>query len=52
MQETLFKNTPNLNVVEGSVDDILLDHNNQCTGVILGSVIHFICNCLKSIIIF
>lgn len=42
MQEELFNNTPNLNVIEGSVDNILLDNNNQCTGVLLGSLIHFL----------
>lgn len=36
MQEELFENTPNLNVMEGSVDDILLDNNNKCTGILLG----------------
>lgn len=36
MQAELFENTPNLNVVEGSVDNILLDDNNQCTAVLLG----------------
>lgn len=57
MQEELFKNTPNLNVIEGSVDNILLDNNNQCRGVILGSMIQCIFNYLnihfkkKSIII-
>ncbi|XP_025416283.1 protein MTO1 homolog, mitochondrial isoform X2 [Sipha flava] len=35
MQEELFKNTPNLKVIEGSVNNILLDNNNQCTGVLL-----------------
>lgn len=41
MQEELFKNTPNLNIIEGSVDNILLDINNQCTGVLLGYLIYF-----------
>lgn len=36
MQFELFENTLNLNVIEGSVEDILLDNNNQCTGVKLG----------------
>lgn len=36
IQAELFENTPNLDVVEGSVDDILLDKDNQCTGVLLG----------------
>lgn len=36
MQAELFKNTPNLSVIEGSVDNILLNENNQCTGVLLG----------------
>lgn len=36
MQTELFENTPNLNVIEGSVEDLLLDCNNQCTGVLLG----------------
>jgi len=36
MQAELFENTPNLNIIEGSVDNILLDNNNQCTGVLLG----------------
>jgi hypothetical protein len=40
MQEELFKNTPNLKVIEGSVNNILLDNNNQCTGVLLGSWIY------------
>lgn len=37
MQVELFKNTPNLSVIEGSVDNILLDDNNQCTGILLGT---------------
>lgn len=36
MQTELFENTPNLDVIEGSVEDIILDDNNQCTGVLLG----------------
>lgn len=42
MQTQLFKNTPNLNVIEGSVDDVLLDENNKCTGVLLGTVYIYI----------
>lgn len=42
MQAEIFENTPNLNVIEGSVDDILLDNKNQCTGVLLGSIIYII----------
>jgi len=38
MQAELFENTPNLDIIEGSVDNILLDNNNQCTGVLLGSI--------------
>lgn len=38
MQEELFENTPNLDIIEGSVDNILLNNNNQCTGVLLGSI--------------
>jgi len=41
MQAELFENTPNLNIIEGSVDDILLDNNNQCTGVLLGNIIYY-----------
>lgn len=36
MQFELFENTLNLDVIEGSVEDILLDNSNQCTGVKLG----------------
>jgi len=39
MQAELFQNTPNLNVIEGCVDDIMLDDNNQCIGVSLGNMI-------------
>lgn len=35
MQAELFENTPNLDIIEGSVNNILLDNNNQCTGVLL-----------------
>jgi len=38
MQAELFENTPNLDVIEGSVDDILLNNNNKCTGVLLGII--------------
>lgn len=41
MQTKLFENTPNLSVIEGSVDNILLGDNNQCTGVLLG--IYILC---------
>lgn len=39
MQKELFENTPNLSVVEGSVDDILLSCDNRCTGVLLGNTV-------------
>lgn len=49
MQMELFENTPNLTIVEGSVDNITLDDSNRCTGVLLGSIlfiirVHYICN--------
>lgn len=36
MQSELFENTPNLDVIEGSVEDILLNSDNQCSKVLLG----------------
>jgi len=42
MQAQLFENTPNLDIIEGSVDNILLDSDNQCTGVLLGSTIYYV----------
>ncbi|XP_050434948.1 protein MTO1 homolog, mitochondrial [Adelges cooleyi] len=35
LQHELFENTPNLKILEGSVEDIVLDEQNNCSGILL-----------------
>lgn len=37
LQHELFENTPNLKILEGSVEDIVLDEQNNCSGILLGN---------------